>query len=179
MENENFSYAGFWKRFLAYIIDQIILSIVNTVLFVPLFLLLIGAGIFTFEGLEEFDGIYTTSFVLQEYSDEFYFAFLSVFIVAIIFFSILSMIIQWLYFALMESSARKATLGKMALGIIVVDYSGNRITFGQATGRYFGKIISGLIFYIGFIMAGFTEKKQALHDMLASCLVINSSHNLN
>ena len=179
MENENFSYAGFWKRFLAYIIDQIILSVINTVIFLPLFIFLFGAGIFSLEGWEEFDGNYSTSFALQEYSDEFYIAFLSIFIGAIIFFSLLSIVIQWLYFALMESSVRKATLGKMALGIIVVDYSGNRITFGQATGRYFGKILSGLILYIGFIMAGFTEKKQALHDMLANCLVINAGHDLN
>ncbi len=62
----------------------------------------------------------------------------------------------------------------MALGIKVTDLDGNRISFGRATGRYFGKIISGMIFYIGFMMAGWTQKKQALHDMLAGCLVINN-----
>ncbi len=80
---------------------------------------------------------------------------------------------QWLYFALMESSVKQGTLGKMALGIIVTDANGNRISFGRATGRYFGKIISGAILCIGYIMAGFTEKKQALHDMIAGCLVVN------
>ena len=49
---------------------------------------------------------------------------------------------------------------------------GNRIYFGRANGRYWGKIISGLILGIGYIMAGFTEKKQALHDMMAGCLVV-------
>jgi len=171
MEENNFSYAGFWKRFIAHVIDQIILSIINTVLFIPLFLVLIGAGVFSMEGWEEFG---TTTVALQEHSDEFYFAFFSIFIIAIIFFAALLIILQWLYYALMESSIRQATLGKLALGIKVVDYSGNRISFGKATGRYFGKIISGLIFYIGFIMAGFTDRKQALHDMLAGCLVINA-----
>jgi len=79
---------------------------------------------------------------------------------------------QWLYYALMESSSRQGTLGKMALRIIVTDLDGKRISFGKASGRYFGKIISGIILYIGFIMIAFTEKKQGLHDMLASTLVV-------
>jgi uncharacterized RDD family membrane protein YckC len=79
----------------------------------------------------------------------------------------------WLYFALMESSAKGATLGKMALGIKVTDLTGSKISFGRATGRYFGKIISGAILYIGYIMAGFTQQKQALHDIMAGTLVIN------
>jgi uncharacterized RDD family membrane protein YckC len=79
---------------------------------------------------------------------------------------------QWLYFALMESSSKQATLGKMALGIKVTDLNGNRIGFGKATGRYFAKILSALILGIGFLMAAFTAKKQALHDMLAGTLVV-------
>lgn len=81
-------------------------------------------------------------------------------------------IAQWLYFALMESSSKQATLGKMALGIRVTDLNGARIGFGRATGRYFAKILSGLILGIGFLMAAFTEKKQALHDILAGTLVV-------
>lgn len=84
----------------------------------------------------------------------------------------LSLILGWLYFALMEISRRQATLGKQALGIIVTDLNGNRISFGKATTRYFGKLISTLTLGIGFIMAGFSEKKQALHDMFAGCLVV-------
>lgn len=79
----------------------------------------------------------------------------------------------WLYFALMESSGQQGTIGKMALGIKVTDMNGNRIGFGRATGRYFGKIISSLTLTIGYIMAGFTQQKQALHDIIAGCLVIN------
>lgn len=86
--------------------------------------------------------------------------------------SILSIFIVWLYFAGMESSSKQATLGKMAIGIAVTDLNRERISFGRATGRYFGKIISALILCIGYLMAGFTEKKQALHDMMAGCLVI-------
>ena len=72
----------------------------------------------------------------------------------------------------MESSSKQGTVGKMILNLRVVDMLGNRISFGRATGRFFGKILSGLILNIGYIMAAFTEKKQALHDMLAGCLVI-------
>jgi uncharacterized RDD family membrane protein YckC len=60
----------------------------------------------------------------------------------------------------------------MALGIRVTDLDGGRISFGRATGRYFGKILSGLILGIGFLMAAFTERKQALHDLLAGTLVV-------
>jgi len=82
---------------------------------------------------------------------------------------------MWLYYTLMESSSRQATVGKLALGMIVTDLDGNRISFGRANGRFWGKILSGLTLYIGFILAGFTERKQALHDMLAGCLVVKKS----
>jgi uncharacterized RDD family membrane protein YckC len=78
---------------------------------------------------------------------------------------------NWVYFASLESSPWRATLGKKALGLMVVDLAGNRISFPRASGRFFAKIISSMTFLIGFLMAGFTAKKQALHDMLAGCLV--------
>lgn len=92
--------------------------------------------------------------------------------VAMIYSSILCIVITWLYYALMESSNSQATLGKRALGIIVTDMNGNKISFGRASGRYFGKIISTLILCIGYFMVAFTGKKQALHDIMAGCLVI-------
>jgi uncharacterized RDD family membrane protein YckC len=80
---------------------------------------------------------------------------------------------QWLYFAYLESGEKQATWGKQILGLYVTDLAGNRISFGRASGRFFAKIITGLIpLFLGFIMAGFTERKQALHDMIASCLVL-------
>ncbi len=72
----------------------------------------------------------------------------------------------------MESSPQQATLGKMALGLKVTDLRGEPISFGKATGRYFGKFVSELILYVGFMMAGWTEKKQALHDIMAGTLVV-------
>lgn len=86
---------------------------------------------------------------------------------------LIPIIVIWLYYSLMESSSKQATLGKLAVGIYVADSEGNRISFCRATGRHFGKIISGIILSIGYIMAGFTEKKQALHDIMADCLVLS------
>lgn len=81
-------------------------------------------------------------------------------------------IASWLYYALMESGVKQSTLGQRAVGIKVTDLEGRRIGFGRATGRYFGKLISQFFFCFGFIMAAFTEKKQALHDMMAGTLIV-------
>ena len=79
----------------------------------------------------------------------------------------------WLYHAKMESSSWQATLGKKALNLRVTDMAGARVTFGRATGRHFAKLITGLIpLGVGFALAGLTERRQALHDMLAGCLVL-------
>ncbi len=87
---------------------------------------------------------------------------------------ILGALVGWLYFALLESSPRQATLGKMALGIKVIDYSGNGVSFWRATLRHFAKFISLITFAIGYLAVAFTKKKQGFHDMLAGCLVVNS-----
>jgi uncharacterized RDD family membrane protein YckC len=83
-------------------------------------------------------------------------------------------VVSWIYEAGMESSSKQATLGKMALGLKVTDERGQRISFARATGRHFSKIISGMILLIGYIMAGFTARKQALHDVIAGTLVIRT-----
>ncbi|MBL6447528.1 RDD family protein [Fulvivirga sp. 29W222] len=157
-EQRPVEYAGFWLRFVAYIIDAIILSIGYWIIISPL-LGLLGLGTFN-------------SFSSGNMSEEEMMGVASIFSGSIVLIQIVSIILYWLYFALMESSNKQATVGKMALGLVVTDMHGNKISFGQATGRYFGKIISGLILAIGYIMAGFTEKKQALHDMLAGTLVV-------
>lgn len=120
-------YAGFWRRFLAILIDGLFLSVAGYLIGV-----LLGND---------------TS-------------------------NVIGVVIGWLYFALMESSSNQGTLGKMAIGIKVTDLNGNKLTFGRATGRYFGKIISSLFLMLGFVIAGFTKKKQALHDIMSGCLVV-------
>ena len=71
-----------------------------------------------------------------------------------------------------ESGVHQSTFGKRLLGIKVTDLSGNPISFGRASARHFGKILSQLIFMIGYLMMKFTDNSQCLHDMLAGCLVV-------
>jgi uncharacterized RDD family membrane protein YckC len=80
----------------------------------------------------------------------------------------------WLYWAGMESSRHQATIGKMALGMAVTDNLSNRMTFKRASARYYGKYLSSMTLLVGFIMAGFTQRKQALHDMLAGSVVVDA-----
>ncbi|MGH9775685.1 MAG: RDD family protein [Candidatus Acidiferrales bacterium] len=138
-------YAGFWLRFVAYIIDGLALGVVGGII-----------GVFVGIGLGASMANGDPSAMIAALGPIYLFAIVG----------------GWLYFALCESSSWQATLGKKAMGLTVTDMNGRRISFGKATGRFFGKIISGMILYIGFIMAGFTEKKQALHDMLAGTLVM-------
>jgi uncharacterized RDD family membrane protein YckC len=77
-----------------------------------------------------------------------------------------------LYWAGMESSAWQATVGKRAAGIKVTDLAGNRVSFLRAFARNAAKLLSSLLFMVGFLMAGFTARKQALHDLLAETLVV-------
>ncbi len=138
----NMRYASFWDRVAAYFIDAIIL------LFGFTFIGAIGGGIFSLGGkfLETPPGV------------EF-------------FFPVLGISVAWLYYALLESSPRQATVGKMALGLKVTDLGGKKIGFGRASGRNFAKILSGLL-GIGYIMVAFTDKNQGLHDIIAGCLVV-------
>lgn len=91
-------------------------------------------------------------------------------------FNVMAWVITTLYFAVMESSDSQATLGKMALGIKVTDSQGRRLTFANALLREVFKIVSTIIIYIGYIMAAFTEKKQALHDIMAGTLVVDKNY---
>lgn len=146
-------YAGFWRRFAAYLIDYSLLTIVTYVL-----ALIIGTTA----------GVGSGAAGVGESGIDSYISVFSGF------FIMLFILMPWFYFSLTESSTMQATVGKMALGIRVSDYEGKRISFGRATGRYFAKILSGLIFTIGYIIAGFTPKKQALHDMIAGTLVVKA-----
>jgi uncharacterized RDD family membrane protein YckC len=81
-------------------------------------------------------------------------------------------LLSWLYYAGMESSEQRATIGKNVLGLKVTDLQGQRIDFGRATGRYFGKILSTLPLLLGYILMISDERKQTWHDKMANCLVL-------
>ncbi len=84
----------------------------------------------------------------------------------------LSMVLYWLYYAFQESGPNQATIGKKAMGLIVTDVDGGRISFGQATGRFFGRYISVLILFIGYFMNLWDDRGQTLHDKMAGTLVV-------
>ena len=88
--------------------------------------------------------------------------------------NLVELVVWWLYAALSESSAAQATPGKRALRLRVTDTSGRRISLARASARNFGKILSSLILFIGFVMAGFTRRKQALHDLMAETVVLKT-----
>ncbi len=86
--------------------------------------------------------------------------------------NIFGVLVTWMYFAGFESSRYQATFGKRIVGIVVTSSNGKRVSFGQATVRYFAKLLSVLTVGIGFVMIGITQKKQGLHDFIAQTLVI-------
>lgn len=140
-------YAGFWLRVGAYIIDAILLGIVGGIIGG-----IFGAGL----GAAASSGADAESFLAG----------------GSLLLNLISIVIGVAYFAGMESSSWQATLGKKAVGIVVTDLNGNRISLGKAVGRYFAKILSTIILLIGYLMVAFTDKKQGLHDMLAGTLVL-------
>jgi len=156
------TYAGFWLRFVAHLIDGLIVGAGVFVLVIPLvFLTGLAATLESLprrmEGMEGQPNPAVIGAILS----------------LVFMFVAVSVLLQWLYYAYFESGEKQATWGKQALGIYVTDGAANRVTFGRASGRFFAKMISGMIpLGIGYIMAGFTERKQALHDMIAGCLVL-------
>ncbi|MGH9731943.1 MAG: RDD family protein [Candidatus Acidiferrales bacterium] len=153
-------YAGFWLRFVAYLIDSVILGIVCVALIV---VVIFASGVAAM--LRNLPENPTPDMFLR-----------GAFVLAILALVAITTVITWLYYAWMESSPSQGTLGKMALGLIVTDMQYRPVSFARASGRFFAKFITGLIpLCIGYIMAGFTAKKQALHDMIASCLVLRKT----
>ena len=145
-----FVYGNFWQRFFASLIDGILGSIIAIVIAFPVGA--VAGVVMSGNGLNPNDAEFKLISGVIGYA--------------------IGIIVGWLYSALQESSAAQATLGKKAMGLKVIGLSGERISFGRATGRHFAKMISQLILMIGFLMQPFTEQKQALHDMMAGTLVI-------
>ncbi len=156
-----YSYAGFWRRFAAAMIDGLVM--------LPVVILIYAFTINKSVSLvENFQAAGQNQAYLE-------YAALSLGR-SYLFSNVLYFIVQWLYFSIMESSGRQATLGKLAVGIKVTDINGEKLSFGRATGRHFAKIINSFTFSIGYLMAAFTQQKQALHDLIAGTLVISKEY---
>lgn len=148
VESENIKYAGFWIRFAAYFIDGIIIGI-------PISLIAVALGVLPIFSTNDVNTtLYAQSLFILD-----------------MFFYISLLMISVLYYAGMHASKWQGTLGKMIVGIKVTDLNGQRISFGRSLGRFFATILS-MIFFIGYIMAAFTNKKQSLHDRIAGTVVV-------
>lgn len=145
--NTDIVYAGFWKRWAALFLDQLIIGLPLGIAF-----FFVSFGVAMSAGGQPNP---VTAILLQ-------LGFYAVWLTVAVF-----------YYAGLESSEAQATFGKRALGIKVTDLAGQRISFKQAMGRWFAASLSYMALYIGFAMAGFTQRKQALHDLLASTLVVD------
>lgn len=128
-QQETIIYAGFWERFLAALIDGLILIIPN----------------------------YLLQYVIGDVSG-----------------SLLSILVNWIYYASMESGNSQATFGKKAMGLKVQSVTGEPLNFGQATGRFFGRYLSMIILFIGYLMMLWDDRKQTLHDKMAGAVVIKN-----
>jgi uncharacterized RDD family membrane protein YckC len=150
-------YAGFWLRVLAYIVDNVVIGVGLLCVLIPVFF------------LTGFGAIISHIHPQEDWGDAGVLVIVGFFFLA----AVASLVVTWLYHALMESSEWQATVGKRMLGLVVTDMAGQRVSFARSTGRHFGKIITNLVpAFIGYIMAAFTERKQALHDMIAGCLIL-------
>jgi uncharacterized RDD family membrane protein YckC len=148
-------YAGFWKRAAAYAIDAFVVGIATWIVQMVVMGMLFGISA----------GAMTTGDPS---------AFMAGGVMAMLVgMIVVPILLQMVYYAAFHASSRQATLGKMAIGIKVTDDQGHRISFARGVGRYFATILSSLILLVGYIMAGFTERKRALHDMIASTLVVD------
>ncbi len=151
-----YPYAGFWRRAVALMIDSFIVSIPCTVVYA----VIMGALALRLGARNTPAAEADVAFAM---------------IGSLMLMQVLVAAIFWLYFALMESGKSQATLGKKIMGIKVVGADGGRISFARATGRTFGKYLSYMILNFGYYMAGYTKKRQALHDLMADTFVVRDT----
>lgn len=165
------TFASFWQRFIAHVIDNIIISIPLGIILFIIFITMVGNSV-------EIIAIFENPAMLEwdaQLSDAEALLILMFFFKFLIVGGLISIISTWLYFALLHSSAWQATIGKKLLNLKVTDIDGQRLKFGRATGRFFVKTFLSGILLIGYVLALLTEKNQSLHDLIAKTIVTKSS----
>jgi uncharacterized RDD family membrane protein YckC len=153
-------YAGFWPRVVAHILDNMIVSVPFVFIWFGIVVSVVGFGVFTQFAQQNATGPSA--------------AFIGTVIILYLSLILGRFILVWLYHALLESGPHQSTWGKRALGLKVTSFTGGRISFGHASGRYFSTLITNMTMGIGYLMVAFTDRKQALHDMIAGTLVIRT-----
>ena len=154
-------YAGIGRRFGAFIVDLIIIL---------LFDLVLAGTLGLFRGFQNLYFYAVQHVPASELTVEGTTAALLGSIIAA--YGLALIVVPWLYFAGFESSRSQATPGKVLMHLVVTDMQGLKPTFARTSLRFFGKFISTLIIFIGFLMIAFTQKRQGLHDRIAGCLVL-------
>jgi uncharacterized RDD family membrane protein YckC len=150
-----FRFGGFWIRFVASLLDGIILAVVAGIFSAFLFPAFMSRGLVRNSNPTPEEALAMIAPMLG--------------IMGVI--VLLNMIVGCSYETFFIARLG-ATPGKMALGLKVVRPDGGPITAGRAAGRYFAKMISSMILMIGYIIAGFDSQKRALHDMICDTRVI-------
>jgi uncharacterized RDD family membrane protein YckC len=154
-------YAGLGRRFVAFIVDIIIILLFDLVAMAVLGLM---------RGIQNSYFYFVQHVPVDQLTTEGTMAAMLGSVIAA--YGIVLIVIPWLYFAGFESSRSQATPGKLLMHIVVTDMTGNKPTFARVTLRHFAKFVSALIIFIGFLMIGLTLKRQGLHDKIAGCLVL-------
>lgn len=145
-------YAGFWRRFWAFCLDSIVVAL----LMIPIRMIVAVPVI--------------SNAFNEDMTPESIFSMMAAGAAGAFF----GVLLQWIYFAFMESSAKQGTLGKIALGIQVAGLDGRRVSFARATGRYFARMITALTLGIGYLIQPFTARRQTLHDMISGTVVVRT-----
>ena len=154
-------YAGLGRRIVAFIVDIILILLLDAVAVAVLGL---------FRGLQNLYFFAVQNASVESLTNEGTSAALFGSIVAA--YGIVIIVIPWLYYAGFESSRSQATPGKLLMRIVVTDLDGNKPSFARVTLRHFAKFISTLVIFLGFLMIGLTKNRQGLHDRIAGCLVL-------
>ncbi len=171
------SYAEFWERLVALVIDSIIISAITSSIILVFFGSMLGR-FFSLISIEMSGAANSSTYLNGEMApliDEGFSSFLGLmlnFVGSFLLVFIAIILINYLYYTLMDSSKFQGTLGKMIVRIKVVDDRGNQINFSRATGRYFVRTLLSGILFIGYIIAIFSDKRQTLHDLLANTVVL-------
>jgi serine/threonine protein kinase len=183
-------YGGFWRRWKASLIDNIIVIILAAI--ADQFLILELSKLSFFSTLHInllrdnslitycliYSALGTTTLGYLSPILLFYYLYTwpqhtgNFFWTALVVSFLLGFVIKWFYCVSLESSCLKATIGKLICRLVVLDKDGRRISLKRANKRYWGKLLSTLTLYIGFMLAGWTKRKRALHDFTAGTFVV-------
>ena len=156
IDRSDIHYAGFWRRVAAYQLDSLILGVASYIILIPVAMVMgLGLGSMQAQASTDPAAMFAAMWpmLLVTY--------------------LLMFAMQAVYFAWMHSRPAQATLGKMAVGIKATRPNGNRISFGRGIGRWAGLFLSAIPLGIGYLMAAFTDRKRALHDMVSDTVVVD------